>query len=56
MLNGGLAGLTLFLVVAAISVAAAAGPNVVELALLGIVAAVLGSSGGALAEWRRREN
>ena len=55
VLHGGLAGLMLFLVVAAISIAIASGPNIVELALLGVVAAVLGSSGGALAESRRRE-
>lgn len=55
VVHGGLSGLVLFMVVAAISVAAAAAPNVYELAFLGIVAAVLGSAGGALAEWRRRE-
>ena len=54
LLNGGMAGLALFLVIAAISIAASARLNPFELAFLGFVAAVLGSTGGALAEWRRR--
>lgn len=55
LLNGGMAGLVLFLIVAAISIAASARLNPFELAFLGLVAAVLGSTGGALAEWRRTE-
>ena len=55
VLNGGMAGLLLFLVIAVISLAAAARLSPFELGFLGIVAAVLGSTGGALAEWRRRE-
>jgi hypothetical protein len=54
ILNGGMAGLALFLVIAAISIAASARLNPFELTFLGLVAAVLGSSGGALADWRRK--
>lgn len=55
LLNGGMAGLLLFLIIAAISLAAGARLNPFELGLLGIVAAVLGSTGGALAASRGRD-
>jgi len=55
LLNGGMAGLLLFLIIAAISLAAGARLNPLELGLLGIVAAVLGSTGGALAASRGRD-
>jgi hypothetical protein len=51
--NGGIAGLLIFLFVGVISLLAAAGPNPLELAILGLVAAVLGSAGGVLADRRR---
>jgi hypothetical protein len=53
--NGGLAGLLIFLFVGVVSLLAAAGPEPIELAMLGIVAAVLGSAGGVLADRRRTE-
>lgn len=52
--HGGLAGLAVFFVAAAISVASSPGTNVLELLVLALVAAVLGSAGGAIAERRRR--
>jgi len=52
-LNGGLAALTAFLVVGALAVASAASPSPLELVIFGLIAAVLGSAGGVLAEWRR---
>jgi hypothetical protein len=52
--HGGLAGMAVFFIAAVISVASAPGTNLVELLVLGLVAAVLGSAGGALAERRRR--
>lgn len=52
-LNGGIAGLLIFLFVGVISLLAASGPNPIELIMLGVVAAVLGSAGGALADRRR---
>lgn len=51
--HGGLAGLLLFVVAGAVSVAAGSGPDPVQLVLLGVVAAVLGSAGGVLADLRR---
>ena len=51
--NGGIAGLLIFLFVGVISLLAATGPNPLELAILGLVAAVLGSAGGVLADRRR---
>ena len=53
--NGGIAGLLIFLFVGAISLLAASGPNPIELVMLGLVAAVLGSAGGVLADRRRTE-
>jgi len=53
--NGGLAGLLIFLFVGVVSLLASAGPNPVELVMLGVVAAVLGSAGGVLADRRRVE-
>ena len=53
--NGGLAGLLIFLFVGVVSLLAARGPNPLELVMLGIVAAVLGSAGGVLADRRRTE-
>ena len=52
--HGSLAGLLTFLVVGAVSIAGTSqGPSPVELAILGVVAAVLGAAGGALADRRR---
>jgi hypothetical protein len=53
--NGGLAGLLIFFFVGAVSLLAASGPNAFELVMLGVVAAVLGSAGGVLADRRRVE-
>ncbi len=53
-LHGGLAGLSLFLVVAALAIASGADPAVATLAVGGAVALLLGSTGGVLAEARRR--
>lgn len=52
-LNGGLAGLLIFLFVGVVSLLASSGPNPLELVMLGVVAAVLGSAGGVLADRRR---
>jgi hypothetical protein len=52
-LNGGLAGLVIFLFVGVVSLLASSGPNPLELVMLGVVAAVLGSAGGVLADRRR---
>ena len=53
-LHGGWAALLLFLIVGAISVAAAPGEiGIPELILLGVVATVLGTAGGALAMWQK---
>lgn len=53
-LHGGLAGLSLFLVVAALSIAAGGDPTFVTLGIGGAVALLLGSAGGVLAEARHR--
>jgi hypothetical protein len=53
-LHGGLAGLILFLAVAALSIAAGSDPPIPTLAFGGVVALLLGSAGGVLAEARRR--
>jgi hypothetical protein len=47
--NGGIAALGLYLVAAAISIAAGSEPPVTTLAFSGVVALVLGSAGGVLA-------
>jgi hypothetical protein len=52
-LNGGLAGLLIFFFVGVVSLLASSGPNPLELVMLGVVAAVLGSAGGVLADRRR---
>lgn len=53
VLHGSLAALLLFVVAAAISLAATdPGPGALTLAIFGVVAALLGSAGGALAEWQ----
>jgi hypothetical protein len=52
--HGGVAGLALFLVAGVISIAASPNSNVLELLVLALVAAVLGSAGGAYADWRRQ--
>lgn len=53
--NGGLAGLLIFLFVGVVSLLASIGPNPFELVMLGVVAAVLGSAGGVLADRRRTD-
>ena len=53
--NGGIAGLLIFLFVGAISLLAASDVRPLELVMLGVVAAVLGSAGGVLADRRRTE-
>ncbi len=52
-LDGGLAGMTAFVIAVAISVAAGASLGVGAIVLLGVVAAVLGSAGGVLAQFMR---
>lgn len=54
--NGGLAGMLAFLVMGAVAVASAQAPSTFELVALGVIAAVLGSAGGALADRRRTED
>lgn len=52
VLHGSIAALLLFVVAAAISLAATdPAPGVLTLGVFGVVAALLGSAGGALAEW-----
>jgi hypothetical protein len=53
--HGGMAGLMLFFVAAAISIALSPNSTGLELLVFGLVAAVLGSAGGAIAERRRHE-
>ncbi len=53
--NGGLAGLLIFLFVGVVSLLSSSGPNPFELVMLGVVAAVLGSAGGVLADRRRTD-
>lgn len=53
--HGGIAGLTLFFVAAAISIALSPNSTGLELLVFGLVAAVLGSAGGAIAERGRHE-
>ena len=54
VLNGGLAGLAMFLVTTAIALAADPGSaNPIVVLFTGLIAATLGSSGGALASARR---
>ncbi len=53
--NGGLSGLLIFLFVGVVSLLTSAGPDPIQLVMLGIVAAVLGSAGGVLADRRRVE-
>ncbi len=55
VLDGGLAGLSTFFVSVALSVTGGASLGLGATLLLGIVAAVLGSAGGVLAEHRTRE-
>jgi len=50
--HGGIAGILLFLLAGIVAIAAG-GPPLLELLLFGVVAAVLGSAGGALADLRR---
>jgi hypothetical protein len=53
VLHGSLAALILFVIAAAISLAATdPAPGALTLAIFGVVAALLGSAGGALAEWQ----
>jgi hypothetical protein len=53
-IDGSLAGLLAFLVIGAVAIAGTSrGPSPVEIGVLGLVAAVLGASGGALADRRR---
>lgn len=52
--NGGLAGMLAFLVMGAVSVASAQAPSTGEFIVLGLIAAILGSAGGALADRRRQ--
>lgn len=51
--NGGMAGLLIFFFVGVVSILSGTAPNPFELVMLGLVAAVLGSAGGALADRRR---
>ncbi len=55
VVNGGLAGLLIFLFVGVVSLLAARGPDPLGLVMLGVVAAVLGSAGGVLADRRRTD-
>jgi hypothetical protein len=56
VLHGSLAALLLFVVAAGISLAATdPPPGVLTLGVFGVVAALLGSAGGALAEWQAIE-
>jgi len=52
--DGGIAGMLVFVVVTVISVAGGSSLGVAPLVFLGLVAAVLGSAGGVLAEAGRR--
>lgn len=54
MLNGGLAGLLVFAVSVAISIAGGSSPGLGSLLFLGVVAVVLGTAGGVLAAGRSR--
>jgi hypothetical protein len=54
--HGGLSGLLLFLAIGAIAIAAARSPSLFELGFFGIVAAVLGTSGAAIAGRRDRRD
>ncbi len=49
MAHGGLAGIAMFLVIGIVSIAATAGPTTIELIILGLIAAILGSVGGGIA-------
>jgi hypothetical protein len=52
--DGSLAGLLAFLVMGSVAIAGTSnGPSPIELAILGLVAAVLGAAGGVLADRRR---
>ena len=55
-LHGGLAALGLFAMTAGFSVAAGTEPTIVTIVLSLIVAAIIGTAGGALADWRRLES
>jgi hypothetical protein len=52
--DGGLAGLLVFVVVAAVSVAGGSSPEIAPQIFLGVVSAVLGSAGGVLAQLHKR--
>ncbi|RPI23019.1 MAG: hypothetical protein EHM57_04560 [Actinobacteria bacterium] len=53
-IDGSLAGLLAFLVIGAVAIAGSSnGPSPLEIAVLGVVAAVLGAAGGVLADRRR---
>jgi len=54
VLNGGMAALLAYLVTAAIAVATGQEPPIATLAISGVVALVLGSAGGVLAQARSR--
>lgn len=54
--HGGLAALLLFVVTSSFALAAGADPTFATVVTSVIVAAVIGSAGGALAEWRRIES
>lgn len=53
--HGGLAGIALFLVAGAVSIALSPTTAAPELLVLGVIAAVLGSAGGAIAMRRSRD-
>jgi putative membrane protein (TIGR04086 family) len=54
-LHGGFAGLGLFVVTAMLAIAAGTDPALLTVTFSLLVAAVIGSAGGALADWRRAE-
>jgi len=56
VLHGSMAAMLLFVVAACIALAALdPAPSIVTVVIFGVVAAVLGSAGGALAEWLTME-
>ncbi len=54
-LHGGLAGLGLFGVAAALAVAGGTDPAITTILFSLVIASVIGSAGGLLADWRRLE-
>ena len=54
-LHGGLAGLGLFAVAAALAVAGGTDPAIATMFFSLVIASVIGSAGGLLADWRRLE-